>query len=280
MSATAVTGWQEKDRMENKISLRTQSLSWKQLARTISEFPYCSFNADTLARQTSVHEAASPAQQMCKHTKSTFFQSDYRSDVCEDTHVEAIAIDSGDELGTGVTENDQSRLQSRTKRSFPTKEQKPPSRRGVKRHRFSSPFCSSDEDTDTEDESDMSNYTSFKRRRPLKSHLASTPLTDRGINVSDSTDTNLEGHTRQSSSCHTAVVYEQQRWQGEIIAERDGPGQGRGRRRKEYLIRWQTSWVEAARLTAPALTRNWKENRRCNNVADESVLRCRTGLSL
>jgi len=215
---------------------------------------------------------------MCKHTKSTSFRGDYRSDVCEDTHVEAIDMDSGDELGVGVTEDNQSRLQSRKKRSFPANEQKPTLRRGAKRHRFSSPFSSSNEGTDTEDESDVSNYTFFKRHRPLKSHLASTRLTDIGVHINDSTDTELGGHTRQPSSCRTAVVYEQQRWEGEIIAERDGPGRGRGRRRKQYLIRWQTSWVEAARLTAPALTRDWKEKMRCN-AADESALRCMTGLS-
>lgn len=277
MSATAVTDRLERDRVE--ILLLTQSPLWNQSARRISEAPCCSSNADTLARPNPVHDAASPAQQMCRHTKSTSFRGDYRSDVCEDTHVEAVDIDSGDELGAGVTEDNQSRLQSGRKRLFPANEQRPPLRRGVKRHRFSSQFPSSDEDTDTEDESDVSNYTPFKRRRPLKSHLASTHLTDIEVNISDSIDTDPGGHTRQSSSCHTAVVYEQQRWHGEIIAERDGPGQGRGRRRKQYLIRWQTSWVEAARLTAPALTRDWKEKRRCNNAADESALRCMSGLS-
>lgn len=52
----------------------------------------------------------------------------------------------------------------------------------------------------------------------------------------------------------------QQSWEGEIIKERDTK-HGRGRPRKQYLVRWKPSWVDGARLTAPELLQNWKEKK-------------------
>lgn len=52
----------------------------------------------------------------------------------------------------------------------------------------------------------------------------------------------------------------QQSWEGEITKERDTK-HGRGRPRKQYLVRWKPSWVDGARLTAPELLQNWKEEK-------------------
>ena len=57
-----------------------------------------------------------------------------------------------------------------------------------------------------------------------------------------------------------AVIYEQQSWEGEIVGEKDVK-QGRGRPRKQYLVRWKPSWVDGGRLTAPGLMQNWREKR-------------------
>ena len=57
-----------------------------------------------------------------------------------------------------------------------------------------------------------------------------------------------------------AVIYEQQSWEGEIVDERDMK-QGRGRSHKQYLVRWEPSWMDGGRLTAPSLTQNWRERR-------------------
>lgn len=111
---------------------------------------------------------------MCKHTKFIFFRGDYKSDVCEDTHLKVIDANSRDELDAKVIKDDQSQLQSRKKRSFPTNEQRSFLRRDVKRYRFSSLFSSFNENTHIENEFDVSNYTLFKRRRSLKLHLVST----------------------------------------------------------------------------------------------------------
>ena len=110
-------------------------------------------------------------------------------------------------------------------------------RRDVKRYCFFSSFSFFDKNIDTEKESDVNNYRFFKRRRLLKLNSVTTSLTDREINISDSIDTDLEKYTRQALLCYTAVVYEQQRWQREIIAEKDNSEQKRERRRKKYLIR-------------------------------------------
>ena len=56
------------------------------------------------------------------------------------------------------------------------------------------------------------------------------------------------------------VIYEQQSWEGEIINERDVK-QGRGRPRKQYLVRRNPSWVDGARLTASGLLQNWREKK-------------------
>ncbi len=67
----------------------------------------------------------------------------------------------------------------------------------------------------------------------------------------------------QSSSSPRTAVYEQQRWEGKIIDERDAK-QGRGRPRKKYRVRWEDSWTDGARLTTSGLMQDWRERRRLN----------------
>ena len=57
-----------------------------------------------------------------------------------------------------------------------------------------------------------------------------------------------------------AVIYEQQSWKGKIVQERDMK-QGHGRPRKQYLIQWESSWVDGCRLTAPELLQSWREKK-------------------
>ena len=65
------------------------------------------------------------------------------------------------------------------------------------------------------------------------------------------------GQPDRHLASRTAVVYEQQSWEGEIIDERDIK-QERGRPRKEYLVGWKPSWMPISRLTAPGLVQSWK----------------------
>lgn len=119
-------------------------------------------------------------------------------------------MNSKDKLDAKEIEDDQSRLQSRKKRLFFVNEQKSLLRRNVKRHRFSSSFFSFNENIKTKNEFDVSNYTFVKRYRRLKSYVVSNDLINMRVNINDSIDTKLDEHTRQSSFCHTIVVYEQQ----------------------------------------------------------------------
>jgi hypothetical protein len=60
------------------------------------------------------------------------------------------------------------------------------------------------------------------------------------------------------------VSFEQQRWKGEIVKARH-VRQGRGRPRKQYLIKWESSWVDSGRLAAPELIEKW-EGKGCKDV--------------
>ena len=57
-----------------------------------------------------------------------------------------------------------------------------------------------------------------------------------------------------------AVVYEQRSWEGEIDDERNAK-RGRGRPRKQFLIEWESCWVDGACLSAPELLHNWREKK-------------------
>ena len=130
--------------------------------------------------------------------------------------------------------------------------EKPRVKRRLKRRRFSSPL-SSDEKSATGDESDISSYRSSRPHHCSNSRLTSSHLIGFGGDTSDK----MESVGERS---RMAIIYEQQSWEGEIVDERDMK-QGRGRLRKQYLVRWKSSWVDGGRLTAPGLVDNWKEKK-------------------
>lgn len=153
--------------------------------------------------------------------------------------------------------NKTSLLSSTMKRGRSTLGERPPSQRRRKRRRFSLPL-SSDDETESDDESVISSYT------PSKPYNVSTPRpTLSRLSRSEGDDSNgkVELAGSQSSRCpipKTTVIYERQSWAGEIIDEREVK-QGRGRPRKQYLIQWERSWVDAGRLAVPGLVHTWKE---------------------
>ena len=131
-------------------------------------------------------------------------------------------------------------------------------KRRIKRRHFSSRL-SSDEQTETGDESDISSYTPIKphHRLNLSSSFHSTDFDE------DASDDAMKCKDEQPNELlisRTAVVYEQQRWEGKIVDERDAK-QGRGRPRKEYRVHWEDSWINSARLTAPGLIQDWREKK-------------------
>ena len=121
-------------------------------------------------------------------------------------------------------------LRSTKKRPLSSAKEKRRVKRRIKRRRFSSP-SSSDEDTAMGDESDISSYTSSRPYRPSKPRSTSSDST--GFEGDTCDDSKMEAVGERS---RMAVIYEQQSWEGEIVDERDMK-QGRGRPRKQYLVR-------------------------------------------
>lgn len=132
--------------------------------------------------------------------------------------------------------------------------------RATKRHRFSSPLIS-DETEETGDDSDVSSYA------PTKPYRAISPRSI-GLwgSISDHKELKIGGQSKWPRASQTAVIYEQQGWEGEIVDERDVK-QGPGRPRKQYLVRWKPSWVDGGRLTMSEVVQNWKEKKtsRCRH---------------
>ena len=157
-----------------------------------------------------------------------------------------------DESDSEIHENSLPSLHSTKKRYRSLAHEKSFRKRGMKRHRFSSPF-SSDLETDTGEESDYSIYTLSKGHDVFKLRSAFS----QSISSEEGT-TEYEKMKVAGELSRMAVIYEQQSWEGEIIDERNTK-QGRGRPRKQYLIRWKSSWVDGGRLIASDLVRNWKE---------------------
>ena len=145
-------------------------------------------------------------------------------------------------------------LQSTKKRYRSLAHEKSFRQRGIKRHRFSSPF-SSDLETETGEESDYSIYTPSKGHDVFKLRPASSKSISREEDTIEYDKIEIAGKRSRM-----AVIYEQQSWEGEIIDERNTK-QGRGRPRKQYLIRWKSSWVDGGRLFASNLVRNWREKK-------------------
>ena len=170
---------------------------------------------------------------------------------------EGEADDEEEKPDGGSVKNNTPLPRSTKKRCLSGAKKKPSSKRLIKRRRFSSPLFL-DEETEERDESDTTNYA------PRKPHhisiLAPSPSHSTGLDGGISDDDMLDFAGRQPDrrlASRTAVVYEQQSWEGEIIEERDVK-QGRGRPRKEYLVEWKRSWMPTGRLTAPGLVESWK----------------------
>lgn len=144
---------------------------------------------------------------------------------------------------------------------YPTKKRslcrvgvKPHEKRPIKYYPFSSRL-SSDAETGTGDESDISSYTPTKSRHISKPRPISSHLTSLEGDTSDDGAINLAGRRSRMT-----VIYEQQSWKGKIVQERDVK-QGRRRPRKQYRIQWETSWVDSACLTVPETLQSWKEKK-------------------
>ena len=176
----------------------------------------------------------------------------------ERAHRDDKALKVGDGGGALQGDNHISALIRRTrKRRRSAAEKKLPLKRHIKRHRFSSPF-SSDERDETGSESDISSYAPVESYRV--SSLLPLPLRREREPKSNNKHESTDKMCRQHSLSRTAVIYEQQCWEGEILQERN-VRQERGRPRKQYLIRWKESWVDGARLASPDLLRNWREKK-------------------
>lgn len=182
-----------------------------------------------------------------------------REDQCDPKKAEAGH--KKDELGEteGNGERDDSDipllLRSTKKRPLSSAKEKRRVKRRVKRHRFSSPF-SSDEETVTGDESDISSYIYSRPHHLLRPRLTSADST--GFEGDTCDDGQMEAVGERS---RMTVIYEQQSWEGEILDERDMK-HGRGRPRKQYYVQWKSSWVDGGYLTAPGLIENWREKKR------------------
>ena len=151
-------------------------------------------------------------------------------------------------------ENSLPLLRQAKRRYRPSAREKSFRRGGTKRHHFSSPF-SSELETDTGDESDYSMYTPSKAHDVSKSRPASScPIS---FNGDTSEDSKMEIAGERFGM---AVIYEQQRWEGEIIVEKDTK-QGRGRPHKQYLVRWKLSWADGGRLIALDSVQIWREKK-------------------
>ena len=147
-------------------------------------------------------------------------------------------------------------------------------RRYYRRHRFSAPVPS-DGELDTSDETSGSSFVPCRTRRGQgQSEPSRVPqwcrLTKPHGRRPDAEPTGRRGSLQRLSPCSSgiaspaankAVVFEQQRWEGEIIEERL-VRQERGRPRKQFLIKWKPSWVDSGRLAAPELITNWEESGR------------------
>ena len=138
------------------------------------------------------------------------------------------------------------------KRSLCRVKEKPHKKRGIKRHPFSSRLYL-DAETGTGDKSDISSYTPSKPHHISKPRPTSSHLTSLQGDISDDGAMDLVGGGSQM-----AVIYEQQSWKGKIVQERDVK---KGRPRKQYLVRWEQSWMDGCRLTAPELLQSWREKR-------------------
>jgi len=110
----------------------------------------------------------------------------------------------------------------------------------IKRRRFSSSF-SSDEESQTGDESDISSYAPPKSQRALTPRPTPSRSTDLEGDTSDDGLVGLAGgRSDRRLPSRTVVIYQQQDWEGKIVDKRDAK-QGCGRPGKQYLVQWKPS---------------------------------------
>lgn len=168
---------------------------------------------------------------------------------------EEVGADEEEELESDADKHKTALSPYKKKRSLSSAGEKLRLKR-IKRRPFSSRL-SSDEQTETGDDSDISSYTPFNLQRPNPLSYLSHSI-DFDEHASD--DSAMKCTDERRSRSRTAVIYEQRRWKGFIVDERDAK-QRRGRPRKEYRVHWEDSRIDGARLTAPGLIQHWKEKK-------------------
>ncbi|MCJ1459584.1 hypothetical protein MMC28_009963 [Mycoblastus sanguinarius] len=132
-------------------------------------------------------------------------------------------------------------LRPTNKRPRPSAGEKLPAKCATKLRRVSSSLSLGERSEETGVESDISSYALTKPRRVICPRPGPPNPTGLERDISDrSTMDFTGGRSDPRSTSRLAIVYEQQSWRGEIIKERNAK-QGRGRPRKQYLIRWKQS---------------------------------------
>ena len=196
------------------------------------------------------------------HESIAEFRHDSWNDLSTSGDQKVQADDEGGVL-QGNNNEKSALLRSTKKRRRSAGGKKLPLKRRFKRRRFSSPLSSSEE-SETGAESDTSSYAPAELCPTSNLPPASSPSS---LSIGRKREANpdfrregADGTCSQHSLSRAVVVYEQQRWEGEILQERD-VRQERGRPRKQYLVRWKESWVDGVHLTAPALVQNWREKK-------------------
>ena len=211
--------------------------------------------------------SSTPAKQACesqdgdrKNTGPGPSAGEDREDQWDSKEAEAGDEEDEKEETEDIGERDENHtplLRSTKKRSLSPAKEKFRVKRRTKSRRFSSPL-SSDEEAEMGDESDISSYEphhiSDSRPNPSRTiDLEGDTSDDGGRELPD-------GRSDRGLRARMAVIYERQSWEGKIIDEKNVK-QGRGRPRKQYLIRWKQSWVDGGLLSAPELLRNWREKK-------------------
>lgn len=151
-------------------------------------------------------------------------------------------------------------LRSKNKRPLSSAPIKSCVKRRNKHHRFSSPLPYDEETEETGNESDISDYVPNNSYNTVNTPAPSRRSAGIADGMSDTEKLELGGQIEWSPTSPTNIVYEQQKWEGKIIAEK-AKRQRRGRPRKQYLVRWKSSWVDGSRLAAPGLVERWKEEK-------------------
>ena len=189
----------------------------------------------------------------CRDIESARSAGEDKGDEWRDKEAEAGDGEGSDREGD---KNKTPLLSSTKKRGRSTAGERPQSQRRTRRRRFSLPPPSDDE-TESEGESVISRYTPSKPYHISIPRPTSSRLSRPEGGVSNGKMKLAGSRSNRRPIPKTTVIYERQSWAGEIIDEREVK-QGRGRTRKQYLIQWEPSWVDASRLTAPELLQNWR----------------------